>query len=101
MQQDNLQQEKKRLEQIAKFSDIIRAKHRLLKANKVSSDEAVNDLFKPIVLPLKKLVDISENDEKGFAKKIKLDKSIKDDNDYSFKNIINNSSNSKPFFSLM
>ena len=102
-QQDNLQEEKKRLEQIAKFSNIIREKHKLLKANKVTSDEAVNDLFKPIVLPLKKLVDISENDEeKVFTKKIKLDKTIKHDNiDNSFKSAIDNSYNSKPFFSVI
>ena len=88
-------QEKKRLQQIANLSDVIRRKHKILKSQKVSSEEATNEMLKPVIAPLKKLIDISENE--GIpAKRIKLEKSVKKDDKYeSFDNYTNDSDKNK------
>ena len=56
--------EKNELKQIAKFNDIFRAKYKRIRNNKISSENEVKKVFKPVVEPLKESVNIS--------KKIKL-----------------------------
>ena len=52
------------LRQIAKASEAIRRKHRLLKLGKETFDQNLNDTFKPIVTPLEKIVHDFENVKK-------------------------------------
>ena len=47
------------LRQIAKASEVIRRKHRMLKLGKEAAEQMMSETFKPIVMPLQKLVDIS------------------------------------------
>ena len=58
-----MEKEKNELQQITKLSDIIRAKYKRIKSNKISSEDKVNKVFKPVVEPLKELVEISKNDK--------------------------------------
>lgn len=44
------------MSQIAKASDAIRRKHKMLKMGQEASDKYTNDVFKPIVTPLEKLI---------------------------------------------
>ena len=46
----------KGLRQIAKASDAIRPKHRMLKLGKEDAENMLSETFKPIVTPLEKLV---------------------------------------------
>ena len=58
---NNLEKERKRLQELAKISDIIRKKYKHIKSNKVDTERNLDEIFKPVVVPLKKLV--SQNDE--------------------------------------
>ena len=52
--------EKKVLRQIAKISDAIRRKHRMLKLGKEDAENMLSETYKPIVTPLEKLVNMSD-----------------------------------------
>ena len=52
--------EKEVLRQIAKASDAIRRKHRMLKLGKQDAENMLSETFKPIVTPLEKLVNMSD-----------------------------------------
>ena len=51
--------EKEVLRQIAKASDAIRRKHRMLKIGKEDAENMLSETFRPIVTPLEKLVNLS------------------------------------------
>lgn len=71
--------DKEILRQIVKTSKAIRQKHRLLKEGKETSERAMQDVFKPIVTPLEKLVDRSFTHEIPIKQEIKV-KTQQDDN---------------------
>ena len=52
--------EKEVLRRIAKASDAIRRKHRMLKLGKVDAENMLIETFKPIVAPLEKLVGMAD-----------------------------------------
>ena len=52
--------EKEVLRQIAKASDAIRRKHRMLKLGKEDAENMLSETFRPIVTPLEKLVKMSD-----------------------------------------
>ncbi|XP_051168519.1 uncharacterized protein LOC127286206 [Leptopilina boulardi] len=53
----NLQKQKNILGEIAKASEAIRRKHRLIKLGKEEIEQSLNTTFKPIVTPIQKLAD--------------------------------------------
>ena len=78
--------EKSHLEQIAKLSDIIRQKYKRIKYNKTADEDNVKKIFKPVVEPLEKLINISNDKTKQENSKIKQENSkIKQENE-SLKN---------------
>ena len=58
---EHLLKQKHILRQIAKASDAIRRKHRLLKLGKETVEKTLSETFKPIVNPLEKIVSDLEN----------------------------------------
>lgn len=58
--------EKEYLHQIAKASDAIRKKHRILKLGKEDAENALNETFKPIVQPLQKIVNLTNIKRENF-----------------------------------
>ena len=81
-----MEKQKSQWQQIVELSDIIRAKYKKIKYNKLSSEKNVNEIFKPVVEPLKKLVDISNYKIKQDNEKLKQkNKKIERENK-SFKN---------------
>ena len=53
---DNLHKQADILHQIAKASDAIRRKHKLIKLGKETVEQSLNETFKPIVTKLEKIV---------------------------------------------
>ena len=77
-----MDKEKSRLQQIAKLSDIIRNKYKQIKYNKISDEDDVKKVFKPVIEPLQKLVDISNDKTQQSNVEIKLENDkIKQEND--------------------
>ena len=66
--------EKEVLRQIAKASEVIRRKHQMLKMGKEAAEQMMSETFKPIVIPLQKLVDISNPPTKIEVKQNELKK---------------------------
>lgn len=58
-----METEKNQLNCITKLSDIIREKYKKIKYNKMTSDETAVNVFKPVVEPLQKLIDLTESKE--------------------------------------
>ena len=58
---DGFKKKQKQLRHIAKISNIIREKYKKIKFNKFSTEEAAQNVLKPVVVPLQKLVEITEN----------------------------------------
>ncbi|KAL6253999.1 hypothetical protein P5V15_015852 [Pogonomyrmex californicus] len=85
---DNTKDREKIAKQIAKTSDSIRKKYRALKIGKIAEDTALERRFKPIVEPLKQIVEKTEESQSiekeakdlGIKKKQKREDSD-DDND--------------------
>ncbi|KAL6258141.1 hypothetical protein P5V15_010062 [Pogonomyrmex californicus] len=85
---DNLKDRETIAKQIAKTSDSIRKKYRALKIGKIAEDTALERRFKPIVKPLKQIVEKTEESQSiekeakdfGIKKKQKREDSD-DDND--------------------
>lgn len=63
MQSVDLHQQRDVLHQIAKASDAIRRKHKILKLGQDASEKAMSEIFKPVVTPLQKLVNQSVKQE--------------------------------------
>lgn len=63
MQSAELRQQRDVLHQIAKASDAIRRKHKMLKMGRDTSEKAMSEVFKPVVTPLQQLVDQSMKQE--------------------------------------
>ncbi|XP_051154992.1 uncharacterized protein LOC127291686 [Leptopilina boulardi] len=72
--------EQETLRQIAKASDAIRRKHRLLKMGKEAAETLLKETLQPIVTPLQKLANVTETPFKN----VKIEKFKKDINDFSF-----------------
>ncbi|KAL6268070.1 hypothetical protein P5V15_001157 [Pogonomyrmex californicus] len=62
-QLDNIEDREKISKQIAKTSDLIRKKYRTLKTGKIDEDIALERHFKPIVEPLKQIVENIEESQ--------------------------------------
>ncbi|KAL6268016.1 hypothetical protein P5V15_001096 [Pogonomyrmex californicus] len=85
---DNIKDREKIAKQIAKTSDSIRKKYRALKIGKIAENTALQRCFKPIVEPLKQIVEKTEESQSikkeakdfGIKKKQKREDSD-DDND--------------------
>ncbi|KAL6264265.1 hypothetical protein P5V15_004356 [Pogonomyrmex californicus] len=60
---DNTKDREKIAKQIAKTSDSIRKKYRALKIGKIAEDTALEKRFKPIVEPLKQIVEKTEESQ--------------------------------------
>lgn len=54
--------EQKRLREITQISNVVRQKYKALKNFSSANENALEELFKPVVTPLKQLVDVSKND---------------------------------------
>ncbi|KAL6256618.1 hypothetical protein P5V15_012729 [Pogonomyrmex californicus] len=83
---DNIKDREKIAKQIAKTSDSIRKKYRALKTGKIAEDVALERHFKPIVEPLKQIVENIEESQlikKGanVAKNIGIKKKKREDSD--------------------
>ena len=77
-----MDEEKNQLQEIAKLSDIIRKKYERIKYNKFSVENNVKQIFKPVVDPLEKLIDISNDTIKKENVKVKQENNqIKHEND--------------------
>ncbi|KAK0169324.1 hypothetical protein PV328_012201 [Microctonus aethiopoides] len=55
----NLKEREDILKQIVKTSDIIRQKHKMIKLARDKTEQAMKEVFKPVVTPLEKLVTTS------------------------------------------
>ena len=87
-----MEDQKSQLQQITKLSDIIRAKYKKIKYNKITSEDKVNKVFKPVVEPLKQLVEISNDKTKQENEKVKQENNeLK--NQLIFKNYYDQDSN--------
>ncbi|XP_024938315.1 uncharacterized protein LOC112493984 [Cephus cinctus] len=71
MQREKLEEQKNILRQIAKASDSIRRKHRMIKLGKENVEHAMSEVFKPVVTPLQKLVNVSQTEHNTIKDKIK------------------------------
>ena len=71
---------KDRAKEIAKTSDSIRKKYRVLKTNKMEEDIALERHFKPIINPLKQIV---ENNVKSFKDSIMTKTFFSEENEES------------------
>ena len=72
-----MENKKQQLRQIARLSDVIREKYNSIKLNKMTTEEIAKEVLEPVVVPLKKLVDISENKlNSDFMNKEKVDVKI-------------------------
>ena len=69
--QSYIQHGRSKKQQISKLSDIIHAKYKKIRYNKTSSKDKINKVFKPVVEPLKKLVEISNDKTKQENEQIK------------------------------
>ncbi|KAL6255611.1 hypothetical protein P5V15_012859 [Pogonomyrmex californicus] len=76
---DNLKDRETITKQIAKTSDSIRKKYRALKTDKIDEDVALERRFKPIVEPLKQIVEETHpiKEEANVAKNISIKKKKK------------------------
>ncbi|KAL6258297.1 hypothetical protein P5V15_010239 [Pogonomyrmex californicus] len=72
---DNIEDRKKIAKQIAKTSDSIRKKYRALKTSKIDEEVALERRFKPIVEPLKQIVENIEEPQ-PIKKEAKIAKDI-------------------------
>lgn len=59
------QAEQKRLREITKISNVVRQKYKALKTLTSSNENALEELFKPVVTPLKQLVEVSKHEDAG------------------------------------
>ncbi|XP_044588014.1 uncharacterized protein LOC123267455 [Cotesia glomerata] len=59
MKSEDILKQKDVLHQISQASDAIRRKHKLLKLGKDTAEKAMDEMFKPIVTPLKTLIESS------------------------------------------
>ncbi|XP_015608896.1 coiled-coil domain-containing protein 1-like, partial [Cephus cinctus] len=71
MQREKLEEQKNILRQIAKASDSIRRKHRMIKLGKENVEHAMSEVFKPVVTPLQKLVNVFQTEHNTIKDKIK------------------------------
>lgn len=71
MQSVMFQKESDVLRQIAKASDSIRRKHKMIKSGREATERAMSDVFKPVVTPLQKLVTQSVKQEHVNLKELK------------------------------
>ncbi|KAL6253553.1 hypothetical protein P5V15_015621 [Pogonomyrmex californicus] len=80
---DNTKDREKIAKQIAKTSDSIRKKYRALKIGKIAEDTALEKRFKPIVEPLKQIVEKTEESQsiKREAKDLGIKKKREDSDD--------------------
>lgn len=58
---DKLHEERKRLEEINRISNIIRVKCKLIKTNASEHENAIQEFFKPVVTPLKDIIETTKN----------------------------------------
>lgn len=97
-----MDKKRNQLEEIAKLSDIIRNKYKQIKYNKISSEDNAKDVFRPVVEPLQKLIDISnhvkvKNEQKNYKIKKQEDALLykndydndSDYNNFTFKSVDN------------
>ncbi|XP_043468125.1 uncharacterized protein LOC122502244 [Leptopilina heterotoma] len=71
--------EKEYLHQIAKASEAIRRKHRMLKLGKEDAENVLTETFKPIVQPLQKIINLTDTEYENVKvekKEQKIDDSI-------------------------
>jgi hypothetical protein len=60
MQDIKIREQKDVLRHIAKASDAIRRKHRMIKSGREIAEKAMSNVFKPVVAPLQQLVNLSQ-----------------------------------------
>ena len=86
-----MDKEKSQLQEIAKLSDIIRKKYERIRYNKISVEDNVKKFFKPVVDPLEKFLDTSNDKIKKENVEIKQENhKIKQENDLLKSGLISN-----------
>lgn len=81
------------LKEIEKARSAIKQKYDSVKANKINSDDFIQEYYKPIIQPLNKLVEVSEKNKKAaepekYSKKIQDESILDDDLNESFESAI-------------
>lgn len=62
---NNIDAEQRRLKEITHISNIVRQKYKTLKDVTSANENALEELFKPVVTPLKQLVEVSKHEDTG------------------------------------
>ncbi|XP_043467563.1 uncharacterized protein LOC122501864 [Leptopilina heterotoma] len=74
--------EKEYLHQIAKASEAIRRKHRMLKLGKEEAENVLTETFKPIVQPLQKIINLTDSEHENFkTENVKIEKKEQKEDD--------------------
>ncbi|XP_043481259.1 uncharacterized protein LOC122510569 [Leptopilina heterotoma] len=74
--------EKEYLHQIAKASEAIRRKHRMLKLGKEEAESVLNETFKPIIQPLQKIINLTDSEHENVKiENVKIEKKEQKEDD--------------------
>lgn len=76
---EHIKREQDILHRLEESRKAVKYKYNILKRNKASINQILNDTFKPMTAPLEKLINLTENHNKKIEKKSTIERKANDD----------------------